>query len=210
MEYIQIPWCHNDTEIKVFLLTVTKFKAWITQSYSLWKQMKNVPWLHWCGRKSSNWCSSPFVRNFWALDALNSPSWGFYPDSVFQSRSSIVAQAGLDCIVCRAVHSPISSYPELLNELPGRSPQLHSVTPSPASCCFWLNFLDESWIQLVISHCLRSLAWWWKQAVNSLPCLGTVGLCPAEWSPCPCLCAGQPGLLGHLPSWSCPILAAPW
>lgn len=115
--------------------------------------MKNVPWLHWCGSKSFNWSFPPFMRSIWPLDALHSPSWGFYPESLLQSRSSIVAQAGPNCIVCRAVHSPISSYPELLNELPGG---LHnsSVTPSPASCCFWLIFLDGSCIQLVISHCL--------------------------------------------------------
>lgn len=87
---------------------------------------------------------------------------------------------------------------------------IHSLTSSPASYCFWLNFLDGPWTQLVISPCLMVTGQLMEQAVTNLPCSGTVGLCPGQWSPCPCLCGGHPWLLVCLPSWSCPIFAAPW
>lgn len=170
MEYTQIPLCHNDTKIKVILSTDTKFKTWNTQSY---------------------WCSSSFARNIWALHALNSPFWGFYADSVFQSRSSIVAQAGLNRIVGRAVQvtSPLT-----LNCWMNFLEELHSVTPQSCPLLFlttlprWILYpaghftLSDVTGRLVgtscpqpalLRHCVKSLPlplWWspWAPGSSSL------------------------------------------
>lgn len=170
MEYTQIPLCHNDTKIKVILSTDTKFKTWNTQSY---------------------WCSSSFARNIWALYALNSPSWGFYADSVFQSRSSIVAQAGLNRIVGRAVQvtSPLT-----LNCWMNFLEELHSVTPQSCPPLFLTTLprrilypaghftLSDVTGRLVgtscpqpapLRHCVKSLPlplWWspWATGSSSL------------------------------------------
>lgn len=162
----------------------------------MWHQVLYLMFLSFFEEYLSPGCSQqPFLR---LLSRLCLPVQEFHCSS---GRSELYCVQG-----CALSHLLLSWIAEWTS---WRSPQLHRVTLSSASCWFWLNFPEKSWIHLVIAHYLMSLDCWWEQAANSLSCLGTVGLCPAEWSPCPCLCADHPELLAHLPSWSCPILAAP-